>query len=85
MAEFDVAVTQQCEARYRPIVRKVPRPVGVKTLVIYCDEYGQTWWPNWGPNSLEKGVGGSEEAAIFMAREMAALGYWVEVYTVSEG
>lgn len=44
--------------------RKRDRP----TLAIYCDEYGQTWWEGWGPSSLGKGLGGSEEAVVFMAR-----------------
>ena len=76
----------------------VPRPAGVPVVVIYCNEYGQTWWPRWGPSSIhgagsggtgtkkeEKkkkgGLGGSEEAVVYLSREMAKLGYWVEVYT----
>ena len=74
----------------------VPRPVGVPVLAIYCNEYGQTWWPRWGPSSIhgtegsqqnkqdqggKGGLGGSEEAVVYLSREMAKLGYWVEIYT----
>ena len=76
-------------------VEKIPRPAGRTTIAIYCDEYGQNWWSEWGPSSLKiqsndtkpKGLGGSEEAVLFMSREMAAIKnnagnpkYFVEVY-----
>ncbi len=60
-----------------------PRPVdhAGRRIVIYCYEYGQTWWPNWGPNSPKQGgAGGSEEAVIFLSRELANLGWLVEIY-----
>jgi protein O-GlcNAc transferase len=56
------------------------RPAGVISVAIYCHEYGQTWWPAWGPSSISKGVGGSEEAVIFLSRELRKRGLWVEVY-----
>ncbi|ETW05011.1 hypothetical protein, variant [Aphanomyces invadans] len=49
-------------------------------LVIYCYEYGQGWWGEWGPYSTETGVGGSEEAVIYMSRELVAVGYRVEIF-----
>lgn len=51
-------------------------------IVFYCEEYGNAWWPNWGPSSVRKGkgVGGSEEAVIYITRELAAMGHRVEVY-----
>ena len=53
-----------------------------KTVAIYCDEYGQTWWPNWSYTSHQRGgLGGSEEAVLFVSRELAALGYTVIIYT----
>ena len=56
------------------------RPDVKPTLAIYCYEYGQSWWPKWGPDSPTRGgVGGSEEAVIFLGRELAAW-YHVEVY-----
>ncbi|CAM9627826.1 unnamed protein product, partial [Choristocarpus tenellus] len=49
-------------------------------VVIYCYEYGNQWFQNWGPSSVGKGLGGSEESVVFISRELAHLGYWVEVY-----
>ncbi|KAF1784736.1 O-GlcNAc transferase, C-terminal [Phytophthora cactorum] len=34
----------------------------------------------WGPTSLNSGLGGSEEAVVFLSRELQKLGYWVEIY-----
>ncbi|CAM9978581.1 unnamed protein product, partial [Sphacelaria rigidula] len=65
---------------------RIPRPTGKrgerasKVIVIYCHEYTNAWFPNWGPSSLGKGLGGSEEVVIYVSRELARLGYWVEVY-----
>ncbi len=50
------------------------------TLAIFCNEYGQTWWPNWSYASIGTGLGGSEEAAYFMAHAMSNLGYRVIIY-----
>ncbi|KAJ8598503.1 hypothetical protein CTAYLR_001371 [Chrysophaeum taylorii] len=48
----------------------------VSEVAIVCDEYGQSWWPGWGPGSLDSGgLGGSEESVVFLARELARLGY----------
>ena len=63
-----------------PTHPQVPRPPGKRVIAIYCNEYGQTWWPNWGPRSLlagGSGAGGSEEAAILVARAVVALGGYV--------
>ena len=60
-------------------------------FVFYCEEYGNAWWPNWGPSSIRRkglndsvsrsvGAGGSEEAIIYITRELAQLGHRVEVY-----
>jgi len=48
-----------------------------KSVVILCG-----WGPlgNWGPRSLEGGLGGSEEAVIRLSRELAAKGYAVTVF-----
>ena len=49
--------------------------VTVTVTVTRSDEYGQTWWPAWGPwNLTGGGVGGSEEAAIFLASALEATG-----------
>ena len=50
-------------------------------VVIYCEEYGNAYWPHWGPSSVNTtGLGGSEEAVYYVSLELAALGYDVEVY-----
>lgn len=35
----------------------------------------------WGPSSIEKGIGGSEEAVIYLSKELSKLGLWVDVFT----
>jgi protein O-GlcNAc transferase len=45
-------------------------------IALYC---GDNFVP-WGPRSLYSGIGGSEEAAIHMARELAHLGCDLTVY-----
>lgn len=55
----------------------------LKTVVFYCNEFGNEWWPNWGPSSvgpLARGVGGSEESVIYLSEALARLGYYVIVY-----
>lgn len=56
---------------YRPI-----KKWNEKSVVIYC---GQAW-EEWGPYSVENGIGGSEEAVINMGRELTKLGYEVTVF-----
>jgi hypothetical protein len=54
-----------------------------EVVVFYCNEFGNAWWGSWGPSSLlpgGRGLGGSEEAVVYLADELAALGYAVEVY-----
>jgi tetratricopeptide (TPR) repeat protein len=54
-----------------------PKVWDKKSIVILCG-----WGPlgNWGPKSMEKGLGGSEEAVIRISRELAKQGYRVTVY-----
>ena len=47
-----------------------------KSIVIYCGSTTEEWFDL----STEKGIGGSEEAAIHMSRELVKLGYEVTVY-----
>ena len=57
--------------------------MGRTIVVFYCHEYGNEWWPNFGPSSVgpnSKGVGGSEESVIYIARELSSMGYDVRVY-----
>lgn len=56
--------------------RRPARPKKKPVMVIFC---GPAMDP-WGPSSLAQGIGGSEEAVILLSREIAALGWRVEVY-----
>lgn len=47
-----------------------------KSIVFYC---GQAMEP-WGPDYLDKGMGGSEEAIVYLSRELAKQGWEVTVY-----
>lgn len=47
-----------------------------KSIVFYC---GQAMEP-WGPDYLEGGMGGSEEAIVYLSRELAKQGWEVTVY-----
>lgn len=87
---YRVAFREQFHRRFDPSLRlslgveearMTARREGRRVVVVYCDEYGQTWWPRWGPTSMDRGgAGGSEEAVIFITAEMVRLGYHVEVY-----
>lgn len=71
-----------------PLPSHPPVPVGKKpptVIALYCFEYGNAWFPNWGPSSLGRGLGGSEEVVIHLSRELANLGFWVEVYADPTG
>lgn len=50
----------------------------VKTIAIVC--YKDNRMAAWDPESVKEGVAGSEEAVIFMAQELANLGYQVTVF-----
>lgn len=54
----------------------VPEPDGRPSIAIYCGRAGKPW----GPSSVDEGIGGSEEAVVFLSREMAARGWQVIVY-----
>jgi tetratricopeptide (TPR) repeat protein len=53
-----------------------PRTWGDKEIAIFC---GQAW-EDWSPVSILKGIGGSEEAVIYMSKELTKLGYKVTVF-----
>ena len=53
-----------------------PRVWDKNTIVIFCPSS----WETWSPNSLNKGIGGSEEAVIKISKELKDLGYRVFVY-----
>ncbi|NBU34911.1 hypothetical protein EBS40_09900 [bacterium] len=66
------------DERVRPLRYKVKRPVewDDKSIVIFCGQ----GYEEWGPHTLDKGMGGSEEAVIYLSRELSKLGYNVTVY-----
>jgi len=66
------------DERLRPLRYKVKKPVkwGDKSIVIFCGQ----GYEEWGPHTLDKGMGGSEEAVIYLSRELSKLGYEVTVY-----
>ena len=68
----------QTDMRLREFRNKVypPKKWGDKSVVIYAGEQ----WEDWGPDTLDKGMGGSEEAVVYLSRELANLGYKVTVY-----
>lgn len=41
------------------------------SIVYYCGQAAETW----GPDTLDKGMGGSEEAVVYLSRELAKLGH----------
>lgn len=53
-----------------------PKVWGDKEIALFC---GQAW-EDWGPPSVLKGIGGSEEAAIYLSKELVKLGYKVTVF-----
>lgn len=49
---------------------------GERDIVIFC---GRSW-EEWGAPSIINGIGGSEEAVIYLSRELTKLGYKVTVF-----
>lgn len=66
------------DLRLRPLRVKAfpPKKWPSKSIVFYCGEQ----WEEWGPDTLHKGMGGSEEAIVYLSRELAKLGWDVHVY-----
>jgi hypothetical protein len=63
-------------------LRSIPSRLSAKTwpansIVYYT---GGLYHHTWGPDSLQKGLGGSETAIIYLCREWTKLGYQVTVY-----
>lgn len=53
-----------------------PQEWSDKSIVIFCGQ----GYEEWGPQTMDKGMGGSEEAVIYLSRELSKLGYEVTVY-----
>lgn len=66
------------DTRIQPLRYKVKKPVkwDDNSIVIFCGQ----GYEEWGPHTLDKGMGGSEEAIVYLAPELQKLGYDVTVY-----
>lgn len=53
-----------------------PKSWDAKTIVFYCG----AGYEEWGAHTLSKGMGGSEEAVVYLSREFAKAGYNVTVF-----
>lgn len=73
------AITSQPFAQQLRIKYTEPR-VWEKDEVCYFASFYQNHFEQWSPNSLKKGIGGSETAVIELAREWVKKGYKVTVY-----
>ena len=58
----------------------VPTSWTDRSIVIFCGQ----GYEEWGPHTLDKGMGGSEEAVVYLAPELAKLGYNVTVFGEAE-
>ena len=70
------------EVKYLPELRKVrerltePKVWPKNSIVFFCGK----GYEEWGPHTLDKGMGGSEEAIVYLAPQLAKLGYKVTIY-----
>lgn len=66
------------DSRIQPLRFNVnePHTWGDNSIVIFCGE----GYEEWGPHTLDKGMGGSEEAVVYLSRELAKLGWHVTVF-----
>lgn len=53
-----------------------PKDWGDKSVVIYCGP----GFEKWSPKNVAKGIGGSEEAVIYLSKELTKLGWDVTVF-----
>jgi tetratricopeptide (TPR) repeat protein len=58
---------------------KPPKEWGDKEIVYYAS-FGNKHFEEWTPDNLKTGIGGSESAVIYLAKEWVKLGYKVTVY-----
>jgi len=70
------------ELKYLPELRKVreeltkPKVWADNSVVFFCGK----GYEEWGPHTLDKGMGGSEEAIVYLTPELVKLGYDVTVF-----
>ena len=68
----------------QPFVKQLANTKPVKEWaddeIVYYASFGNKHFEEWTPENLEKGIGGSESAVIYLAKEWAKMGYKVTVY-----
>jgi glycosyltransferase involved in cell wall biosynthesis len=70
------------DIKYRPEFRKIrerytqPKTWGKGSIVFFCGK----GYEEWGPQTLDQGMGGSEEAIVYLSRALAKQGHDVTVY-----
>lgn len=66
------------DKRVRPLrnVATEPKKWPARSIVIFCGQ----GYEEWGPHTLDKGMGGSEEAVVYLSKELSRLGYDVTVF-----
>lgn len=57
-----------------------PKEWPERSIVFYCGQTAEAW----GPDTLGKGMGGSEEAIVYLSRELLKLGWMVTVFNDRE-
>lgn len=66
------------DARLRALRESVTEPkVWEDNSIVFLCGQG---YEEWGPHTLDKGMGGSEEAVIYLSRALGELGYKVTIY-----
>lgn len=68
----------QYDNRFRKFREQVtePKSWAKGTVVFFCGK----GYEEWGPHTLDKGMGGSEEAIVYLSRELAKQGYTVTIF-----
>ncbi len=64
--------------RFRKIREQLTEPKvwPKKSVVFFCGK----GYEEWGPHTLDNGMGGSEEAIVYLSRELSRQGYQVVIY-----
>jgi tetratricopeptide (TPR) repeat protein len=57
-------------------IATTPQKWDSKSVVIFCGQ----GYEEWGPHTLDQGMGGSEEAVVYLAPQLQKLGYDVTVF-----
>ena len=83
------------EGKIAELLKSVPKDLAENEIIIKIGQhyakpkdwadnsiciFALTDLPDWSPRSIDKGIGGSEEAVIYLSKELAQLGYDVTVF-----